>query len=163
LRHGGVAAERRSLARAGRDSNPYGKDRSAMSIPVSSLARISVGDAMHTGILMTDPDTPLALVARMMADRRVHVVAIAEDGQMRRPLKMVTALDVAAAIAATGEITAGQAAQTEMRVIRSDESIEEAARRMVADGTEHLLVIDPGSAHAEGIISALDLAAVFGR
>lgn len=134
-----------------------------MSIPVSSLARISVGDAMHTGILMTDPDTPLALVARMMADRRVHVVAVAEDGQMRRPLKMVTALDVAAAIAATGEITAGQAAQTEMRVIRSDESIEEAARLMVADGTEHLLVIDPGSAHAEGIISALDLAAVFGR
>jgi predicted transcriptional regulator len=134
-----------------------------MSIPVSSLARISVGDAMHTGILMTDPDTPLALVARMMADRRVHVVAVAEDGQMRRPLKMVTALDVAAAIAATGEMTAGQAAQTEMRVIRSDESIEEAARLMVADGTEHLLVIDPGSAHAEGIISALDLAAVFGR
>jgi predicted transcriptional regulator len=133
-----------------------------MSIPVSSLARISVGDAMHTGILMTDPDTPLALVARLMADRRVHVVAIAEDGHMRRPLKMVTTLDVAAAIAETGEMTAGQAAQAEMRVIRSDESIEEAARLMVADGTEHLLVIDPGSAHPEGIISALDLAAVFG-
>ena len=133
-----------------------------MSIPVSSLARISVGDAMHTGILMTDPDTPLALVARLMAERRVHVVAIAEDGHMRRPLQMVTTLDVAAAIAETGEMTAGQAAQTEMRVIRSDESIEEAARLMVADGTEHLLVIDPGSAHPEGIISALDLAAVFG-
>jgi CBS domain-containing protein len=142
---------------------PYEKDSSAMSIPASSRARISVGDAMHTGILMTDADTPLPLVARLMSDRRVHVVAIAEDGQMRRPLKMVTALDVAAAVAASAEMTAGQAAQTEMRVIRSDASLEEAARLMVADGTEHLLVIDPGSAHAEGILSALDVAAVFGR
>jgi CBS domain-containing protein len=118
---------------------------------------------MNTGILMTDPDTPLRLVARLMADRRVHVVAIAEEGQMRRPLSAVTALDVAAAVAENADLTAGQAAQTELRAVRADEPIDEAARLMVKHQVEHLVVIDPASAHAEGIISALDVAAVLGR
>src|ERR1039458_45794 len=65
------------------------KGSSVMSIPETPLARISVADAMHTGILMTDPDTPLRLVARLMAERRVHVLAVAEDGQMRRPARRV--------------------------------------------------------------------------
>lgn len=134
-----------------------------MSIPQPLLARISVGDAMHTGILMTDPETPLRLVARLMAERRVHVVAIAEDGQMRRPLKMVSALDVAAAVAAGEEPTAGQAAQTELRAIGTDQPIEAAARLMAEHRVEHLVAIDPASAHAEGIISALDVAGELGR
>lgn len=136
-----------------------------MSIPETPLARIGVGDAMHTGILMTDPDTPLRVVARLMAERRVHVVAIAEDGQMRRPLKMVSTLDVAAAVAAAtaDELTAGQAARTELRPIGAGEAIEEAARLMAKHGVEHLVVLDPSSAHAEGIISALDVAAALGR
>lgn len=135
-----------------------------MGIAETQLARISVADAMHTGILMTDPDTPLPVVARLMAERRVHVVAIAEDGHMRRPLNMVSALDVAAAVAANAaDMTAGQAAQTELRAVRADKPIEEAARLMVEHRVEHLVVIDPGSAHAEGIVSALDVAAVLGR
>jgi predicted transcriptional regulator len=136
-----------------------------MSIPETPLARISVADAMHTGILMTDPDTPLRLVARLMAERRVHVVAVAEDGQMRRPLRMVSTLDVAAAVAAaTGqELTAGEAARTELRAIVAAAPVEEAARLMAEHRVEHLVVIDPSSAHAEGIISALDVAAVLGR
>jgi CBS domain-containing protein len=136
-----------------------------MSTPETALARISVADVMHTGILMTDPDTPLRLVARLMAERRVHIVATAEDGQMRRPLTMITALDIAAAVAddAGDEMTAGQAARTALRPVAADQPVEEAARLMAKHGVEHLLVIDPGSAHAVGIISALDIAAVLGR
>lgn len=136
-----------------------------MSIPETPLARICVGDAMHTGILMTDPDTPLRLVARMMADRRVHVVALAEEGQMRRPLMMISTLDIAAAVASSAgdEMTAGQAAQTELRAISVDEPIEDAAFVMAEHQVEHLVAIDPASGHAEGIISALDVAAVLGR
>jgi predicted transcriptional regulator len=142
-----------------------GRTVATMSIPQTPLARISVADAMHTGILMTDPDTPLPLVARLMAERRVHMVAIAEDGQMRRPLNLVTALDVTAAVAtAAGEtMTAGQAAQTGLRSVRADQSIETAAQVMVEHLVEHLVVVDPASGHAEGIISALDVAAVLGR
>jgi predicted transcriptional regulator len=134
-----------------------------MSIPETPLARISVADAMHTGILMTDPDTPLRVVARLMAERRVHIVAIAEDGQMRRPLRMVSALDVAAAVAGGDDLTAGQAAQTELRSVVAGAAIEEAARLMVEHRVEHLVVVDPSSAHAEGIISALDIAQILGR
>ena len=134
-----------------------------MSIPETPLARISVGDAMHTGILMTDPDTPLRLVGRLMSERRVHVVALAMDGQMRRPLKLISTLDVAAAVASGQQLTAGQAARTELHAVASDQPIEEAARLMVEHATEHLVVIDPASAHAEGIISALDVAGILGR
>ncbi len=134
-----------------------------MSIPETPLARISVADVMHTGILMTDPDTPLRLVGRLMADRRVHVVAVAEDGETRRPLKMISALDVAAAVASGEELTAGQAARTELRPVRADQPVEEAARLMAEHRVEHLVVIDPASGHAEGIISALDVAGVLGR
>ena len=44
-----------------------------------------------------DPDTPRRLVARLMADRRVHMVARIEDGQLRRSLTMISTLDIAAA------------------------------------------------------------------
>jgi predicted transcriptional regulator len=136
-----------------------------MSISETPLARISVSDSMHTGILMTDPDTPLRLVARLMSDRRVHVVAVAEDGQMRRPLRMISTLDIAGAVAActSGELTAGQVGQTELRAVRAGDSIETAAQLMTEHQVEHLVVIDPASGHAEGIISALDVAAALGR
>jgi predicted transcriptional regulator len=136
-----------------------------MSISETPLARISVSDSMHTGILMTDPDTPLRLVARLMSDRRVHVVAVAEDGQMRRPLRMISTLDIAGAVAActAGELTAGQVGQTELRAVLAGDSIETAAQLMTEHQVEHLVVIDPASGHAEGIISALDIAAALGR
>lgn len=34
-----------------------------MRIPETSLARVHVHDIMHTGILTTDPSTPLPVVA----------------------------------------------------------------------------------------------------
>jgi CBS domain-containing protein len=135
-----------------------------MSTTDTPFARTSVADVAHTGILTTDPDTPLALVARLMSDRRVHMVAISET-QLRRPVRFVSALDVAAAVAsAAGDVmTAGEAGQTELQCIGADESIETAAAMMVKHQTEHLVVIDPGSAHAEGIVSSLDVAALLGR
>ncbi|MGA9859531.1 MAG: CBS domain-containing protein [Solirubrobacteraceae bacterium] len=134
-----------------------------MTLSETPLARISVADATHTGILTTDPDTPLTVVARLMAARRVHVVAVAGEGEARRPLTIVSALDVATAVAAGAELTAGQAAQTELEAVLADRPLEEAARLMAEHRVEHLAVIDPASGHVEGILSALDVAAVFGR
>lgn len=134
-----------------------------MTLPQTPLDRITVADATHTGILTTDPGTPLGVVARLMADRRVHVVAVAGNGEARRPLTIVSTLDVAAAAAAGTEPTAGQTAQTELRAVRADEPLEEAARLMTVYGVEHLAVVDPGSGHAVGILSSLDIAAAYGR
>ena len=48
---------------------------------------------------------------------------------MRRPLRMVSTLDIASAVAActSGELTAGQVAQTELRAVHAHDSIETAA------------------------------------
>jgi len=117
---------------------------------------------MHTDILMTDPDTPLRVVGRLMAERRVHVVAIAEDGHMRRPLKMVSTLDVAAAVAAGEELDGRPGRADELRAIRRGEPIEAAARLMATHGVEHLIVIARQRIMPRAS-SRLDVAGALGR
>jgi hypothetical protein len=68
-----------------------------MTLRTSELERLRVRDAMHTGILTTDPSTPLRVVARLMAERRVHAVAVADPGHARRPWGVVDSLDIVAA------------------------------------------------------------------
>ena len=70
-----------------------------MSIQETALAHLRVHDVMHTGILTTDPSTPLRVVARLMTEQRVHAVAVADPDYARRPWAIVTTLDVAAAAA----------------------------------------------------------------
>jgi CBS domain-containing protein len=41
------------------------------------LPRVRVSDWMHTGILSCTPDAPLAEVAGIMSEHRVHAVAAA--------------------------------------------------------------------------------------
>jgi CBS domain-containing protein len=132
--------------------------------PETPLAPITVGQAMHTGILTTSVDTPLAEVAHLMAERRVHAVAVADRDYDRRPLSFVSVLDIAAAVAAGAtDAVAGQAARSELQAISASDGIEKAAQLMADHQTEHLVVIDPASGRAEGIVSALDVAAVLGR
>jgi CBS domain-containing protein len=126
------------------------------------LGHVRVCDAMHTGILTTDPDTPLRVVARLMAERKVHAVAVADDGFTRRPWGVVSTIDVAAAVASGEDLTAGQAAKTEVVTVRSDDYLETAAQLMAEHALSHLFVVDPRSGHIEGIVSALDVAAAYG-
>lgn len=135
-----------------------------MSIPEASLAHARVHDAMHTGILTTDPSTSLRVVARLMADQRVHVVAVADPDHARRPCGMVTTLDIAAAVSEGAELTAGQAvAGTEIVTVSSAEPLEYAAQIMAKHRREHLMVIDPVTGHPIGVLSSLDIAAAYGR
>jgi predicted transcriptional regulator len=130
-----------------------------MSIPQTPLEHIRVKDAMHTGILTTDPGTPLRVVARLMAEQRVHAVAVADPDHARRPYGIVTDLDVAAAAADEVEMTASEAANQDVVTISASESLSWAARQMVENGVSHLVVVDPFSGHPSGIISTLDIAA----
>jgi CBS domain-containing protein len=124
-----------------------------MSIQQARLAHIRVADAMHTGIITTDPTTPLRAVARLMAQNRVHAIAIADPEGSSRPYGFVSALDVAAAAAGDLDETAGQAAATEVVTVGSNESLDRAAGLMV--------VIDAASGYPCGILSALDVAAAY--
>ncbi len=116
---------------------------------------------MHTGVLTTDPSTPLRVVARLMAQQRVHAVAVADPEYTRRPFGIVSAIDVVAAAAAGIEETAAQAASTEVVTVRSDDPVDQAARVMAEHNLGHLIVVDPSTGHPCGVLSALDVAAAY--
>jgi CBS domain-containing protein len=133
-----------------------------MTIAESRLAHVRVHDAMHTGILSTDPSTPLRVVARLMAQQRVHAVAVADADYVRRPWGIVTDLNVAAAAAEDADMTAGEAAAgVEIVTIPATESLDYAAQMMIQHGVSHLVVVDAESGHPSGILSTLDIAAVY--
>ncbi len=132
-----------------------------MSISETRLEHIRVHDAMHTGVLTTDPTTSLRVVARLMAQQRVHAVAVADPDHARRPHGFVSALDVVAAAAAGIDESAGEAAATEVVTITSADSLDQAARLMTEHQLGHLIVVDPASGHPVGVLSALDIAAAY--
>jgi CBS domain-containing protein len=133
-----------------------------MSIPEAQLAHVRVHDVMHTGILTTDPSTPLRVVARLMSEQQIHAVAVADPDYARRPWAIVTTLDVAAAAAGGSDDTAGQAAAgKEIVTVSSADWLDCAAGIMVERRVEHLIVIDPATGHPAGILSSLDVAAAY--
>jgi CBS domain-containing protein len=133
-----------------------------MKVSECSVARLHVHDAMNTGILTTDPSTPLTVVAGLMAEQHVHAVAVADPDHARRPWAFVSTLDIAAAAAAGIEETAGDAATTEIVTVSSADRLDDAARIMVEQKLTHLIVIDPASGHPAGVLSTLDIAAAYG-
>jgi predicted transcriptional regulator len=133
-----------------------------MTFPERPLERVTVNDVMHTGILMTNPETPLKTVARLMADRKVHAVAVADTGSALGPFGIISTLDIAAAVASGEDLTAADASRGDVITVRADEQLESAASLMVEKKTEHLLVINPATGHAEGVLSALDVAGAYG-
>jgi CBS domain-containing protein len=135
-----------------------------MTISEAPLEHMHVHDVMHTGILTTDPSTPLRVVARLMAEQRVHVVAVADPDHARLPFGMVTALDIAAAVGEDAELTAGETvAGTEIVTVSADERLDYAAQIMAEHRLEHLMVVDAVTGHATGVLSSLDIAAAYGR
>lgn len=132
-----------------------------MTIPETPLAHVHVQDAMHTGMLTTDPTTPLRVVARLMAEQRVHAVAVADADHARRPWGIITDLEVAAAAAEDVDETAGEAAKHEVVTISATDSLSWAAHQMIEHGASHLVVVDLGTGHPIGIISTLDVAAAY--
>src|SRR5437763_16509573 len=100
-----------------------------MTIPETPLTRVRVKDVMHTGILTTDPGTPLRVLARLMAQQRVHAVAVANPDHARRAWGIVTDLDVAAAAADHTNETAGEAGKHAAPTISATDSLRRPARQ----------------------------------
>lgn len=134
-----------------------------MTIKDPSLSHVRVADVMHTGILATDPTTPLRVVAQLMAEQRVHAVAVADPDHVRRPFGFVTVAEIAAAAADDLDETAGQAAAAEIVTISSSDSVDAAARLMVEHSVDHLIVVDSATGHPSGILSGLDVAAAYAK
>jgi CBS domain-containing protein len=107
--------------------------------------RVRVGDCMHAGIVSCATDAPLSEVARIMGDHRVHAVAVADlvHGRPYGIWRLVSHMDVVAAIATGEDVLAHEVAATEAQTISADDPLERAAQLMSEHAVSHLVVVDP--------------------
>jgi CBS domain-containing protein len=124
---------------------------------------MTVDDVMSPGIISCPPETPLRVVARMMATFNIHSVFVFEhrdeDDEDRRLWGIVSDLDlVAAGRLNVDERTAGGSAVTPIVTVPTDAPLMHAADLMAQHGVAHLAVVEPASGRPIGVISTLDIA-----
>ncbi|HEX5194345.1 MAG TPA: CBS domain-containing protein [Solirubrobacteraceae bacterium] len=126
------------------------------------LLQTRVGDVMHPGLATCAADAPLATVARTMADRRIHCVAIAGIAPSSRHLTfgLITGMDLVRALhrGAHAEPAAMIAASAPVAV-GADETLARAAELMVEHDTSHVVVAG-NSGMPVGMVSSFDIAQV---
>jgi CBS domain-containing protein len=124
------------------------------------LEHVRVRDCMHHGILSCDADAPLDEVAATMARHRVHAVAVT-NGNGGRVIAVVSDLDVITATANGSQPTAREMAATEPLTVSANSPVRQAAQLMAEHGVSHLVVRDPASGQPIGILSTLDVTALY--
>jgi CBS domain-containing protein len=130
------------------------------------LDEISVGEAMHPGVIACLANAPLLDVARIMAVHRVHCVVVfvtdqeADADLAGRLWGVVSDLDLVSA-AAAGDVatcTAGTTAVSPVVMVAPDDSLAHAAQLMREHEVSHLVVASPASLGPVGVLSTLDVA-----
>jgi CBS domain-containing protein len=124
------------------------------------MSDVRVRDCMHHGVFTCEAGDSLREVAAIMANRRVHAVVIT-TGNGARAVAVVSDLDVVAAVASGADCTAAQAAATETLTVRADQTVLAAARLMNEHAVSHLVVVDAAGGHPLGVLSSLDVAAIY--
>jgi CBS domain-containing protein len=121
---------------------------------------MTVGDAMHAGVITCPPSATLRSVASILAEHRIHAVVVARDGD-GAPVAVVTDRDVVFrhSRCELDRITAGAAANEPTVTVRVDSDLRQAADLMAHYGTSHVIVTEPGGTHPIGVLSSLDVAA----
>jgi CBS domain-containing protein len=142
--------------------------RPGLARPASSAQTLSAAraaDVMRPGVVTCAPDAPLWAVARMMAEHRVHCVAVAgvaEAGAHRRHFSWGLIDDMELVLAAhRGSLDepASTIVVASPPAIKESDSLERAAGLMVKDDARHVVVVDP-SGWPSGMISTLDVARI---
>jgi len=132
-----------------------------------AVANATVADAMRHGVLTCRPDTPMRHIARMMVSNGVHSVLVRGGGAAQHGAddawSVVGDLDVARAAgrSARGEDVVAADACGPALSAHPDEKLTDAARRMADRHVSHLLVLEEETGEPVGVISALDVAAVW--
>jgi CBS domain-containing protein len=134
---------------------------SARLSPVASTRNdMSVGDAMRPGVVTCLADDRLAKLAAIIVHHGIHALILAStDGGA--PL-VLTDLDVVRAALDQPDVCAAAIAREPAASIESDAPLEPAIVTMAEQYVAHLLVTDPRSGAATGVISSFDIAAVVG-
>lgn len=124
-----------------------------------SLADTRVSDAMRHGVLTCQPETTLRVIARMMAEHRIHSVVVTNlDGVSESAWGIVSDIDVLRSVPEdVDRRTAKDVAGTELLTVEPDESLERAAQMMAEHEVTHLVVVS--GERPVGVLSSLDIAA----
>jgi CBS domain-containing protein len=130
---------------------------------------LNVADAMHSGVVTCPIDTPLPVVARLMAAHRIHAVVVfndeSDDIGGAELWGVVSDLDLVKA-AHAGEIedrTAGETAVTPIVMVDVHDTVAHAAQLMSEHEITHLVVVDAETERPVGVLSTLDLARTLAR
>jgi len=120
-----------------------------------------VRDLMHPGIMTCRPDCSLGQVAKLLAERRVHSLFVAD--RKNKPIGVITDFDLLAGEWLSGDaesliamrgMTAGELMSSPVETIDADAPASEAAHRMREEEIRRLLVCDNGK--PVGVISISD-------
>lgn len=125
----------------------------------AGLASTAVGDAMHRGLIRCSQGTSAFAVARMMAAHRIHCVLVVSDDGACIGVVGDTELDHALCTGAISEFSARDIAVAPVLVEPSD-TLDHAVQVMEEGATTHLVVVQPATNHAVGVLSMLDVADV---
>lgn len=130
-----------------------------------TLTKATVSDVMHPGIATCTPDVELSGVARIMAEHRVHCVAVAGidaagPGGQHFTWGLIEDMDLVLALqrGAFGE-SAGTIVATAPAAIKQDEPLDRAAALMVEHDTSHVVAVG-SSGLPSGMVSTLDVARI---
>jgi CBS domain-containing protein len=133
----------------------------------TSAASLTVADVMTPGMIHCSPETPLRVVASLMADNHVHAVYVFdygfEDDETTELWGLVSDLDLVAALPVIDERTAGNSAVTPLLTVSLGERLDRAAQLMSESGNAHLGVVDPRTGRPAGVLSTLDVARAVGH
>ena len=108
---------------------------------------MTVGDAMHVGVITCPPDATLRTVAGILAANRIHAVVVASTDSSP-PLAVVTDRDVVLGHSRgqLDRLTAREAANEPTVTVRADADLQHAAELMAHFDTSHLIVTERGAA-----------------
>lgn len=132
-------------------------------MPGFDHARVS--DVMHPGIISCEAGATLTEVARVMATRRVHCIAVmgvSRSGGEKLVWNVITDLDLLRAGLNRGsDPIAAHLATTPIVTVTTLTPLREAAELMLQRGVSHVIVIDPTAERPTGVLSTLDIAGTF--
>lgn len=136
-------------------SRIYGADMFA------ALGTLTARSIMHAPIVTCRPDAPIASVAALMAEHRIHCVitdGVIEDASGEQLVwGVVSDLDlVRGSLHGDASITACEIAGTEAVLVDHRDSLEAVAAVLAEHDCAHAVVVEDG--HPVGVVSTLDLA-----
>jgi CBS domain-containing protein len=131
-------------------------------VSATALSATTVGDVMHPGVVACVPETPVVEAARMMADLRMHCIAVVgvarrDDGDEHLLWGLVSDMDVLHA-AHRGELMtpASEVAATAPLALPESAGLDRAAALMAEHDATHVVAVGR-SGMPSGVVSTLDV------